>query len=314
MRANKVSIRANKADRANSRVTCIARFKNYSGVIIGYTVQNSVGQTVNMTTNVLRNSLDCGFAVKNLALTSDGRIIVTGDKSAVKDIVLDCVPAWTGKDEKLTPDKVASMLAGVNNIIMRAFESKLNGNVSSIEYSTKGSTICIDIPYVMKWGNNLVDYYDTFDDDELADKLGSKYGGTANVINNGVTFKDISSIVISEWIGVLVTVDSHVVSVEVSGIDDAESYSGDIDTIAIEKVSKFIDKYCADLKAALDEGKKCEEKLKKAVASIHKQLEDKYCAELRYGAHAEEVDYSLPGGGCFSYSIWDAIKGKVKVK
>ena len=91
-------MRANKADMSNSRVTCITRFKNSSGVIIGYTIQNSVGQTVNMTTKVLRNSLDCGFAVKNLALTSDGRIIVTGDKSAVKDIVLDCVPAWTGKE------------------------------------------------------------------------------------------------------------------------------------------------------------------------------------------------------------------------
>ena len=70
-------MRANKADMSNSRVTCITRFKNSSGVIIGYTIQNSVGQTVNMTTKVLRNSLDCGFAVKNLALTSDNRIIVT---------------------------------------------------------------------------------------------------------------------------------------------------------------------------------------------------------------------------------------------
>lgn len=304
----------NKIAKSNSDITCVARFKDSSGAIIGYNLQNSFDQSTSMTAKVIRNSMKCGLVVKNLTLTSDDRIIITGDKSIVKDVVIAGIPTGTTKRNRLTSTTVADMLAGVNNTIIKAFESKLNGNVSSIEHSTTGTTICIDIPYVMKWGNNLVDYYDTFDDDELADKLGSKYGGEANVINNGVSFKDISSIVISEWIGILVNVGAHGVSVEVSGIDDAESYSGDTDTISVEKVSKFIDKYCSELKAALDEGKKCEEKLKKAVASIHKQLEDKYCAELRYGAHAEEVDYSLPGGGCFSYSIWDAIKGKVKVK
>lgn len=304
----------NKIAKSNSDITCVARFKDSSGAIIGYNLQNSFDQSTSMTAKVIRNSMKCGLVVKNLTLTSDDRIIITGDKSIVKDVVIAGIPTGTTKRNRLTSTTVADMLAGVNNTIIKAFESKLNGNVSSIEHSTTGTTICIDIPYVMKWGNNLVDYYDTFDDDELADKLGSKYGGEANVINNGVTFKDISSIVISEWIGILVNVGAHGVSVEVSGIDDAESYSGDTDTISVEKVSKFIDKYCSDLKAALDEGKKCEAKLKKAVASIHKQLEAKYGTDLKYGAHVEEVDYLLPGGGCFSYSIWDAVKGKVKVK
>lgn len=304
----------NKIAKSNSDITCVARFKDSSGAIIGYNLQNSFDQSTSMTAKVIRNSMKCGLVVKNLTLTSDDRIIITGDKSIVKDVVIAGIPTGTAKRNRLTPTTVASVLAGVNNAIIKEFESKLRGNVSSIEHSTTGTTIYIDIPYVMKWGNNLVDYYDTFDDDELADKLGSKYGGEANVINNGVTFKDISSIVISELIGVLVNVGANGVSVEVSGIDDAESYSKDIDTIDAGKVSKAIGEYCSELKAALDEGKKCEEKLKKAVASIHKQLKDKYCAELRYGAHAEEVDYSLPGGGCFSYSIWDAIKGKVKVK
>ncbi len=304
----------NKAAKVNSDITCVTRFKDSSGVIVGYTVQNSLGHSCNITTKVLRNSLKSGFIVRNLTLTSDDRIIVTGDKSIVKDLMLDGIPAGTANGEKLTPDKVANMLANVNNTIIKAFESKLGGNVGSIEHASTGTTIVINIPYIMKWGNNLVDYYDTFSDDELAEQFGSKYGGEANIINNGVSFSDISSIIISKFIDATVNVGAHGVSIEIDGIDDNESYEDAIDTIDVAKVSKFINKYCSELKAALTEGKQYEEKVKKAVASIHKQLEAKYGTNLKYGAHVEEVDYLLPNGGLFSYSIWDAVKGKVKVK
>lgn len=304
----------NKIAKANSDITCVARFKDSSGAIVGYTVQNSLGHSYNMTTKVLRNSLKSGFVVRNLTLTSDYRIIVTGDKSIVKDLVLDSIPTGTANGEKLTPDKVANMLANVNNTIIKAFESKLCGNVVSMGHASTGTTIVINIPYVMKWGNNLVDYYDIFSDDELADQFGSKYGGGANVINNGVSFSDIGSVIISELIEATVKVGAHGVSIELDGIDDHESYEDAIDTIDVSKVSKFMAKYCLELKAALDEGKQYEEKVKKAVANIHKQLEAKYGKNLKYGAHVEEVDYVLPNGGFFSYSIWDAVKGKVKVK
>lgn len=304
----------NKVAKPNSDITCVERYKDSSGFIIGYKLQNSLDQSTSITSKVLRDSMKNGLVVRNLTLTSDDRIIITGDKSIVSDIVIKDIPTRIAKGCRLKSTDVADMLAAINNTIIKEFESKLNGNVSSIEHSSAGTTICIDIPYVMKWGNYLVDYYDTFSDDELAEELGSKYGGEDNVLNDGVSFNDIGSIVISEFISVIVDVGAQGVSVEVSGIDEAEDYSKGIDTIEIGKVSKFIGQYCSGLKAVLDDGKKYEEKVRKTVASIHKQLEAKYGAGIKYGAHVMGVDYSLPDGRKFSYNIWDAVVGKVKIK